>query len=119
MIFNVVFPLQTTIDGDSLKEAIKNFIKLKHDMNITQMIISDRNRNIQANIRYYKEDTRDKVGINMFPVNWNTPPPIIVNDTYVPRNIVDTSSFPIPLSPIPMSPVGPAFLPTVINIPNL
>ena len=64
MIFNVVSPIVATIDGDSLKDAIKNFIKINHNLNITEMIIRDQSNNVRANINYYKlssdssDDTR-------------------------------------------------------------
>jgi hypothetical protein len=48
MIFNVVSPIIATIDGDSLKEAVKNFIKINHSLNITNMIIKDQSNNIEG-----------------------------------------------------------------------
>ena len=84
------------------------------------MIIKDQNRNIQAKIQYYKQDGRNKVGINMFPVGLQYPTPIVTNDTYVPQNIMNISSSGfMPFSPMSLSPVGSPFMPTVINIPNL
>ena len=55
MIFNIVSPIVATIDGDSVKDAVKNFIKINHNLNITEMIIKDQSRNIQAKINKIKE----------------------------------------------------------------
>ncbi len=129
MIFQVVSPFVATIDGDSFKDAIKNFIKLNHNINITQMIIKDQSNQMRANIKYYQQDGRNKVGINMFPVGLDYPVPIVVNDTFIPNTIVETPLIPVinadplatlfPLSPIPLSPYNySTFIPTVINIPT-
>ena len=117
MIFNIVSPVTATIDGDSFKDAIKNFVKLNHDLKLSQMIITDQTRNIKANLNYYREDGRNKVGINMFPVGFDYPLPLILNNSYIPPRVIDTSI--IPLSPIPLSPIMAPFVPMVINIPNI
>lgn len=119
MIFNVVSPIVATIDGDSLKDAIKNFIKFNHNLNITEMIIKDQSNNIRANINYYKHDGRNKVGINMFPVGLNYPIPIVTNDTFIPPRLIEQPTNLWPMSPIPLSPVAFApFVPSVIKIPT-
>lgn len=97
MIFSVIAPILTTIDGDSLKEAIKNFIKINHKLNIRHMIIKDQQDHFRANIEYYKQDGRNKVGIDMYPISY----PFINNYGMVP----------------PSYPIAP-FIPTVIKIPN-
>lgn len=119
MEFKIVYPFESLIYGDSFKEAIKNFIKINHNLNVTKMIITDRSRNMEAQIKYYQEDGRNKVGINMFPVGLNYPVPIVTNDTYIPPRYTDT----LVASVLPMSPMSPIavapFFPTVINIPNV
>lgn len=117
MIYQVVSPFSLEISADSIKEAIKNAVKIKRNINITEMIIKDQNRHIKAKLEYYQQDGRNKVGINMFPVGYNYPIPIVTNDTYVPPQIIQSPL--IPMSPIPLSPVMSPFIPTVINIPNL
>ena len=118
MIFNVVSPLIATIDGESLKEAIKNFIKINHSLNITNMIIKDQSSNIEAQIKYYQKNGRNKVGINMFPLDANYPIPM-VNNMYMPNNIIQSNIDLWPLSPLPMSPYGlTSFIPTVVKIPT-
>ena len=119
MLFQIVSPVVATIDGDSVKDAVKNFIKLNYQLNLAELIIKDQNMHMNARIDYYKQDGRNKVGINMFPVGFNYPVPIVTNDTYVPPRYTDS----IIASVLPMSPVSPMaiapFMPTVINIPNV
>jgi hypothetical protein len=68
MIYQIVSPIQATIQGDSFKEAVKNYVKLNHDMNIKNLIIKDQINNAwQAKLRYYMENQRNKVGIDMYP----------------------------------------------------
>jgi hypothetical protein len=119
MEIKIVYPFQSVIYGDSFKEAIKNFVKLNHNFQINNLILQDQNRRYKAQINYYKQDGRNKIGINMFPVGWNYPIPIVTNDTYIPPRVTDTVAI-APLSPLsPISPVGMPWLPTVVNIPNL
>lgn len=120
-MFKIVFPFESTIYGDSFKTAVKNFIKLNHNFNITKLIIQDQQNRIEANLNYYKEDGRNKVGINMFPVGLEYPVPIVTNDTYIPPRVVDPVLVPniFPVSPLPISPMSLPFIPTVINIPNV
>jgi hypothetical protein len=68
MEFKIVFPVVSTVFSDSFKDAIKQYIETNRAMNINQMIIHDRMNRMQANIRYYNQDGRSKMGINMFPV---------------------------------------------------
>ena len=138
MIFQVVSPFTTSIYGDSFKEAIKNYIKLNSNLNINQMIVTDQTNHMQANIKYYQQDGRNRVGINMYPLGglFNTPPVVVVKDknqeNYIPQsiNVVEPSPFmPMasmnpfmpftvssPMSPMPMMPMP--FIPTVVNIPR-
>lgn len=124
--YQVLSPFATTIYGDSFNEAIKNYIKLNRQLNITEMIVKDQMNHYQAKMNYYKENSRNKVGINILPVSYdfvnnllfpNRPIVDFSNDTtYVPSQYVESPMM-FPLSPIPMSPIG-SFMPTVINLPT-
>jgi len=79
MLFSVVSPVTIQIDADSFKEAIKQFAKLHYHMNLSSIIIRDQmNRNYQADLRYYNDLGRRKVGIDMYPVSYPFVP-IIMN----------------------------------------
>jgi hypothetical protein len=142
MIYQIVAPFVADIYGDSFKDAVKNIIKLKRDLNLNDIIIKDQTQHMQARIKYYQEDGRNKVGINMFPLGPGYPTlgptPIVVNDTYIPQRVITPPEIPIiapvplPLGPIgpiptylplsipPLSPLSPfPFMPTVINLPNI
>ena len=132
--FKITYPMESIIYGDSFKEAVKNYIKLNHNLDITRMIIQDKSRNMEAQIKYYQQDGRNKVGINMFPVGYQYPYsyPIVSNNTYIPPQLSNPLLNPpaflespslvnslIPLSPT-LSPVlSTPFIPTVINIPKV
>jgi hypothetical protein len=105
MIYQIISPFAYTINAETYKEAIKNFINFNREMNINKIIITDQTNHMEARLNYYKYDGRNKVGINMFPINYGMPPPLVVNDTYIP---------PMNFYP-PMSPIN-SFIPTVINM---
>jgi hypothetical protein len=84
MEFKIVFPVVSTVFSDSFKDAIKQYIETNRAMNINQMIIQERMNRMQANIRYYNQDGRSKMGINMFPIPLNMGMPMVVN---IPSNL--------------------------------
>ena len=135
MIYQVVYPITTSIYGDTFKEAIKNYIKLNHNLNISQMVVTDQTNHMQANIKYYQQDGRNRVGINMFPAPNTWPSMMIVNNkdnVYVPQNIMQVPAavvtVPSPFMPLqtnvidssffPLSPISPMspFIPLVPRI---
>ena len=67
MLFQIVQPFAVDIYGDSFKEAIKNYVKLNYAANITNMIIKDQANHYQTRVRYYKENNKNKVGIDVYP----------------------------------------------------
>lgn len=73
MIYHVISPMTAVIEGDSYKEAIKNFVKINYALNIQNMIIKDRLNHYKANINYYKEDERNKIGITIYPYDGTLP----------------------------------------------
>ena len=80
MSYQIIYPFVTVINGDTLKNAIKNYIKLSNDINITQLIIADNYKRYKASMKYYKHDIRNKVGINIYPLTRNAiiPPPVSI-----------------------------------------
>lgn len=79
MIYQVISPFVTDIYGDSFKDAIKQFVKFKHDYDITEMIIKDHQRHYKAQIKYYQKNGINKANINMFPYSPYVYPQIITN----------------------------------------
>lgn len=70
MIFQVVHPVAMTIDGDSFKDAVKNFVKLNYDLNLASIILTDQARYMKANLNYFSDANKDKVGIKLIPTMW-------------------------------------------------
>jgi len=67
MLFQIVQPFVANIYGDSFKEAIKNYIKINHNINIRNLIIKDQQNHYEARLRYYIENNKNKVGIDVYP----------------------------------------------------
>jgi hypothetical protein len=66
MIYQIVSPVVQTINGDSLKEAIKNFVKVNDMYSLNKLIVTDQqNAFYNANINYYKNNNKNKVKINI------------------------------------------------------
>ena len=109
MIYQIVQPFSATIYGDSFKEAIKQYVKLNHNMNITRMIIKDQSNHYDTRLRYYIENNKNKVGIDVYPyTNMSYPniAPIIsgpIISSHTPITFVPNTP---PISPL-LSPVGP------------
>ena len=68
MLYQVLSPFVYSIDADGFYDAIKNIVKINHYRNINELIITDRVRNMKAIMKYYKNDGRNKVGINVYPL---------------------------------------------------
>lgn len=105
MIFQVIEPFVVDIYGDSFKEAVKNYVKVNHAMNINRLIIKDQNDHYEARLRYYKENNKNKVGIDVYPYTNITPiAPIIpiVNPLPVIQSNVPVTFAPsvVPIAPI-------------------
>lgn len=67
MPFQIVSPFVMNINGNDLKSAVKNFVKLHHSLKINNMVVADQNRHMDVSLKYYKHDGRNKVGIDMYP----------------------------------------------------
>ena len=76
MLFNIVYPLPlvNTITGNTLADAIKAHVKLHHKLSIDSMIIRDRQKFYEAQMRYYKKNGRNKIAINAYPIPYNALP---------------------------------------------
>lgn len=69
VLYQVLSPIVMSINGDSFKEAIKNFVKLNHRLDINKIIITDQQNHMEATLKYFKHDGRNKVGINYYPAH--------------------------------------------------
>lgn len=99
MIYQVVSPVVMTIDGDSFKDAVKNFVKLNYSMNLANIIITDqyRTKYMKADLNYYSEGSKSKVGINLIATIWNVSDSgVLVPNVwpYSPTISYDTTEYP-------------------------
>ena len=108
MLFQIVQPFAADIYGDSFKEAVKNYVKFNHNLNITNMIIKDQSNHYDTRLRYYMENNKNKVGIDVYPYT-NVSYPIITSAAPI-----ITSGGPIIRSNVPIT-MGPS---SIINSAN-
>ena len=113
MRFSVIYPYSSFIDADSFKEAIKQYVKINQNVNINQMIISDKLNHVNADLNYYRKNNVDKVGINMYPIS----PNYVINPNFngpvfVQPLIPDSLNSSIMYAPTHV----PSFIPRIINI---
>jgi len=65
MFYQVLSPVVATIEGDTLKEAIKNFTKINYLYQYNNLVIANANKQYNANIDYYRQDNKKKIGIKI------------------------------------------------------
>lgn len=131
MAYQIVYPITMSINGDSFKDAVKNFAKLNYSMNLNSIVLTDQARYMKADLNYYRNDNKYKVGISLFPTVW----PLSVQENgqilsplqtwpYSPSISFDTKEYPatrffdastfvpriIPLDPL-VAPLGSAIPP--------
>jgi len=141
--YQVIQPFTYQITADSMNEAIKNFVKIHHSLNLQNIIINDQVNNYQANFKYFTQDGRNRVGINTYlysqPISYgpsyatyiDTPLPGVTGTPISPRfpgqasdplydlnpyGVISpyaTFSPYVPLSPL--SPINSTFVPTVVT----
>lgn len=66
-IFNVVSPYLVSLNANDLTSAVKQFAKTYYHMKINEIIIKDQMKNYRANLQYFKNQGKPRVGIRMFP----------------------------------------------------
>ena len=98
MLFQIIQPFVADIYGDSFKEAVKNYVKFNHNVNITNMIIKDQSNHYHTKLRYYIENNKNKVGIDVYPYT-NVSYPVVA-----PAPII-SSNVPITIGPISSNPL--------------
>lgn len=66
-VYNIVSPYTVSLNSTDLTSAVKQFAKTYYHMKINEIIIKDQIRNYRANLKYFKDNGRPRVGIRMFP----------------------------------------------------
>ena len=72
MSYQIVYPFSYVINGETMKDAIKNYAKYNYDMNIHKLIVTDKINHMKAKMEYYSDENNNKkVKISMKPTFWN------------------------------------------------
>ena len=68
MRFQLLAPVSLAIDGDTLGEALKHYVKLNYAKQINKLIVADQmNHQYNADIEYYKHKNKNKAKIKILP----------------------------------------------------
>ena len=65
MYYQILSPIVTKVEGDSLAEAIKMFVKVNHANQFRNLVIADQMNKYNANIEYYRNNNKNKIGISI------------------------------------------------------
>lgn len=66
--YKIIQPFAYSIDAGSLKDAIKNFVKLHYDINMTKIVLAEQDKLYEARLkRYIAESGSHRVGIDVYP----------------------------------------------------
>lgn len=105
MLYTFLQPVQYVMNADTVNEAIKNYVKFHRFHNISQIMLKDHEKMYKANLKYFKHDGRNKVGINVYPTNPNI---TITSNVAAGRNMPVglTPAHFMPLSPVAANPNG-------------
>ena len=110
MLYQIVYPFVADIYGDSFKEAIKNYVKLKYNLDIRNLIIKDQSNYYETRLRYYMEKNKNKVGIYVYPYT-NVSYPVI-GPSFTPSFTPSV----VPIAPS-VVPIAPSFTPSFTQNP--
>jgi hypothetical protein len=80
--YKIVSPMNVNIMGDSVIDAIKRFVKMNYELEINNLILQDEGKRMYARIRYFEDQNKHKVGIDVYPtlpVNIQEPSTVELN----------------------------------------
>lgn len=126
MYYQVISPFYTQIEGDTLAEAIKMFVKVNYNNQIRNMIIADQSNRYNASINYYSKNNKNKIGIEVnkdtsytvYPNNNVLQPIYKENDNGTTSEIV-SMGLPLNLSPVNLQPNNSIKVSPIITAPGL
>jgi hypothetical protein len=110
MIYQVVHPYVMSINAESFKTAVKNYVKMNQNLTLTSLIITDQSRQyMKANLNYYNVNDKKKVSISLLPTTWPSVPllpsvPLMPLMPTLPLGIKKDGEIVSPLNTWPYSP---------------
>ena len=126
MYYQVLSPYFTQIEGDTLAEAIKMFVKVNYNNQIRNMIVADQTNKYNASINYYNKDNKNKIGIEInkdtgytvYPSNSVLQPIYKENDNGTSSEIVGMG-LPLNLSPVSVQTPNVVTASPIITAPGM
>lgn len=126
MYYQVLSPYFTQIEGDTLAEAIKMFVKVNYNNQIRNMIVADQTNKYNASINYYNKNNKNKIGIEInkdtgytvYPSNNGLQPIYKEHDNGTSSEIVGMG-LPINLSPTLVQPRNVISASPIITSPGM
>jgi hypothetical protein len=104
MIYQVVHPYVMSINAESFKNAVKNYVKMNQNLTLSSLIITDQSRQyMKANLNYYNVNDKKKVSISLLPTTWPSMPSMSLMPS-LPLSIKNDGEIVSPLNTWPYSP---------------
>jgi hypothetical protein len=118
MRFQLLSPVVSYINGDTLADALKTYVKINYAQQIRNLIVSDQINKYNADVKYYRENNKNKIGIKITPdvgytiypsnnfikpiyrENTNGNSPDIVNYGLPVNQIISTNPMMVPINPM-------------------
>ena len=101
-MFNIVYPLQTVISGSDYNTAVKDYVKMVNNINLTRLVIQNENLYRQSYINYLNKNGKKIAKINSIPLNPQYPLSYYIKE---------------PLEPPPFRPLTPIIPRPLIGAP--
>jgi len=99
MLYQIVDPINMSINANSFKNAIKHFVQTNQEFNISQFIIHDQFKEYRkANVNFYNDNNKRKIAMSLYPITWPYSPSItydtkeypsttFINNDFIPKII--------------------------------
>jgi hypothetical protein len=126
MRYQIISPIFTQIDSDTLADAIKMFVKVNYANQIRNLVITDQMNKYNASINYYNNNNRNKIGISIekdtgytvYPSNSSVQPIYKEHDDGTSSEIVGMG-LQVPLRPVKIEPSNTIKVTPMITAPGL
>jgi hypothetical protein len=77
--YQLLFPVNTVIYGDCYQNAVKNFVKLNYNLRLQELFLADQEKRYKINMKYSRNDIRNRVGFDVYQVPNNFSIPVVNN----------------------------------------
>ena len=112
-MYKIIYPIQTYINGSNLNNAVKDYVKIQNDINLTKLIIQNENLYNQSIINYIHKNGKKIAHINTIPLNPLYPLSYYIKEPLNIEQMPERLSY-APLNRTHVIPVVPPILPPVV-----